>query len=349
MDMVNLAIISLTIFTIIYGYFKYSYGYWKSRGVPCEEPSIPFGNIKNNGKIVSNYEIIKQLYDKYKSTGVKVCGFYHFIRPVAVILDLELIKRIFIKDCNKFVDRNVYYSEENEPISAHSSFQALNGERWQKLCSTELVAAFSSEKIKVIFPSIVNVAEQFREYLTDAVEKQPAADQINGLEIEEWCARFMTDGIACVFGFECNTLKDKNAKFQQMEFDEMSEFITKTVTENIEHRESNKIQRDDLLDVFMKLKNDEDKETALTLNEIVAQTFAFFEAGFNSTATVLTFCLYELAIQYDIQSRARTVINEAYSKFNGRLTYEMVMDIPYLDQIIEGKIHNYLFFYASKI
>lgn len=334
MDIVNLAVLLVTALTILYSYFKHSYGYWRSRGVPCEEPSIPYGNLKGNGKMRSNYEIIKQMYDKYKPTGVKVCGFYHYIRPVAIILDLGLIKRIFIKDCNKF-DRNVYYNEVDEPISAHSSFSACDGEQWQKLCTTTLVPAFSSEKIKAIFPSIVKGSEQLRDGLADATEKQLAADQMNGLEIGGWCTRFMTAGIACVFGID--TLNDKNAKFQQIGFDEMSEFIRKTVTETVEHRKSNKIQRDDLMDVFMKLKSDDGTETEITPDEIAAQTFAFFEAGFSSSSTVLKLCLYELAIQYDAQSKTRKVINEAYSKYNGQLTYEMVVGIPYLDQIIEGK------------
>lgn len=337
MDIVNLAIILLTFLTIVYGYFKYSYGYWKARGVPCDEPSIPYGNIKVNKKVCSKAETIKHLYDKYKPTGAKICGFYHFIRPIAIIFDVELIKRIFIKDCNKFADRNVYYNEVDEPISAHSSFDALDGERWQKLCTTTLVPAFSSEKLKAMFPSIVKVGEQFRDCLVDAIGKQPAADQLKGLEIREWCSRFMTDGIACVFGIESKTLTDEHAKFQQ---NEMSEFITKTVTESIEQREAKKIQRDDLMGILMKLTNDE--ETPLTLNEFVAQTCALFEAGFSSSATVLTFCLYELAIQFDIQCKARKVINEACSKLNGRFTYEMVVDMTYLDQIIEGK-HTRIF------
>lgn len=336
MDMVNLAIILLTILTIVYGYFKYSYGYWKARGVPCDEPSIPYGNIKVNGKICSKSEIIKQLYDKYKATGAKVCGFYHYLRPIAIILDVDVIKRVFIKDFNKFVDRNVYYNGVDEPISAHSSFGALGSEQWQKLCTTTLVPAFSSEKIKAIFPSFVKVGEQFRDCLVDAMEKQSAADRSNGLEIKEWCSRFMIDGIACIFGIECKALTDEKVK---AETNEMSEFIAKTVGETIGQRESQKIQRDDLLGILLKLKKDDEneKETALTLGEIVAQTCALFEAAFSSSATVLTFCLYELAIQFDIQSKARNIINEMCSKLNGRFTYEMLVDMTYLDQIIDGK------------
>lgn len=343
MDIVNLAIILLTILTFVYGYFKYSYGYWKARGVPFDEPSIPYGNLKVNEKICSKSEIIKHLYDKYKATGVKICGFYHFIRPIAIIFDIDLIKRIFINDCNKFVDRNVYFNDVDEPISAHSSFGALNGERWQKLCTTTLVPAFSSEKMKAMFPSMVQVGEQFRDCLIDAIGKQPTADEV---EITEWCSRFMTDGIACVFGIECKTLTDENGEFQQTGANGMSEFLAKTVSETIERREAEKIQRDDLMGILLKLKNDEDEETALTLNEIIAQTYALFEAGFSGSATVLTFCLYELAIQFNIQSKARNVINEACSKFNGRFTYEMIVDMPYLDQIIEGKYPHCLLYFC---
>lgn len=371
MDIVNVIAIILVTVLFLYGYFKSSYGYWKSRGVPCDKPSIPYGNINGIDKIYQNYEIIKKMYDKYKPTGVKLCGIYYFIRPVAIILDLELIKQILIKDFHKFIDRNVYNTKVDDPISTYSF--SMDGDRWQKLCTK-----LQPDKMKFIFPTVLHVGERFKDCLIDAIGKQSTADRMNGLEIKEWCARFIADVIGTsVFGIECNTLKDENADFRQIcnkmasnerqsplsvalldgfkncgrrlgvndiPAEEVSEFITKSVIETMEYRELNGIQRNDFMDILMTLKNDEDKEKAHIFNEIAAQTFVFYAAGFNSSSTALTFCLYELAIQFDVQSKARKAINEAYRKFNGQLTYEMVTDLPYIDQILEGKkTLNFLF------
>lgn len=63
---------------------------------------------------------------------------------------------------------------------------------------------------------------------------------------------------------------------------------------------------------------------------------AFFTGGLNNSATNLTFCLFELSINPAIQTKARHIILETFEKFNGQFTYEIMMDMPYIDQIIEG-------------
>lgn len=60
-------------------------------------------------------------------------------------------------------------------------------------------------------------------------------------------------------------------------------------------------------------------------------------AGFETSSTTLTFCLYELAKHPEIQSKARRIIQDAYKKYNGEFTYEMMIDMPYIDQIIHGE------------
>lgn len=103
------AIISIFIalLSIFYAYFKYSYNYWKSKGVSCDEPSIPFGNVKEIGRTLYMGEFLKNLYDKYKPTGVKLCGAYLFHRPIAILLDLELIKNVLVRDFSNFDERGV--------------------------------------------------------------------------------------------------------------------------------------------------------------------------------------------------------------------------------------------------
>lgn len=364
MDLIiAIVVLLVSILTITYGYFKYSFGYWASRGVPCDEPSIPYGHVKGVGKKYHNYEIIKKMYDKYKRTGAKVCGLYLFARPVAILLDIELVKNILIKDFNNFADRNVYSNEADDPVSAH--LFSLEGEKWKKL-RAKLTPAFSSSKMKCMFPTVVEVAERFRNCLLDAAVHHDT----NELEIREWCARFTTDVIGtCAFGIECNSLIDPSAVFRQygrkMAFnarhgplflallngfknigralhvktvlDDVSTFVMKMVGDTIEYRANNNLQRDDFMDILIQLKDNEDKEKALTFNEIAAQTFLFFAAGFETSSTAMTFCLFELSVNPDIQTKARNIIEEAYKKYNGKFTYEMMMDLPYIDQILEGK------------
>lgn len=100
-------LIIIAILTIIYAYFKYSYNYWASRGIACDEPSIPFGNIRALGTTINPGDFIKHLYNKYKPTGAKFFGMYFLTNPVAVILDLSLVKSILIKDFTNFDERGL--------------------------------------------------------------------------------------------------------------------------------------------------------------------------------------------------------------------------------------------------
>jgi cytochrome P450 family 6 len=68
----------------------------------------------------------------------------------------------------------------------------------------------------------------------------------------------------------------------------------------------------------------------------VAQAFAFLAAGFETSATTLSFALYELALQPNIQERLRAEMTQVLSKHQGELTYDGMNEMSYLDMVISG-------------
>lgn len=99
----------LVIFSsLVYGYLKNPFGYWKRRGVVFEKPIFPYGNTKELGKNVHPSRFFKNLYDKYKSTGAKICGAYFFISPWAILLDRQVIRNVLLEDFDKFNERGSY-------------------------------------------------------------------------------------------------------------------------------------------------------------------------------------------------------------------------------------------------
>lgn len=266
----------------------------------------------------------------------------------------------------------LYSNGEDDPLSA--TLFNLDGEQWKKL-RTKVTQAFTSSKMKFMFPTVAEVGDRFRDHLFELVQ------QHDELEIKDLCACFTTDVIgSCGFGIECNSLKDPNTEFRyygrkifsaprhSLSFnaliigfkkiahklrlkvvrDDVSKFFLKLVRDTIDYREKNNVKRNDFVDILLKSNQDTtDKDKILSFHEIASLCFSFYVGGFGTSSATLTLCLYVLAQQPEIQSKARQAIREAYEKYNGQFTYEMMMDLPYIDKVIHGKfrlVDNFFWF-----
>jgi len=59
----------------------------------------------------------------------------------------------------------------------------------------------------------------------------------------------------------------------------------------------------------------------------VAQALTFLFAGYETSASTVTFALYELALHPEIQQRMRVEILQVLSKHDGKLTYDGIQDM----------------------
>lgn len=193
--------------TIVRLYFKYKFSYWFRHNVEFIPPKIPYGNINGHGSRIQLAKLLQFFYNSFKGKG-PICGMFFFTSPVAVVLDLVLIKNVLMKDFNHFQDRGVYYNERDDPLSANIFF--LDGDKWKYQRQT-LTPTFSSGRIKFMFSMIVEVAEQLRQRLATLIE------DTDELDLKDLIARFITDVIGtCAFGIDCNSLADANNQFHVM-------------------------------------------------------------------------------------------------------------------------------------
>jgi len=69
----------------------------------------------------------------------------------------------------------------------------------------------------------------------------------------------------------------------------------------------------------------------------VAQAFLFLIAGYETSSSTLSFALYELALHPEIQQNLRAEIMQVMSKHDGKLTYDGMQEMLYLDRVVSGE------------
>lgn len=73
----------------------------------------------------------------------------------------------------------------------------------------------------------------------------------------------------------------------------------------------------------------------------MAQAAIFFAAGYETSASTMSFCLYEMATHPEMQQRLREEIADHLENTGGVITYEMVFGMQYLDMVIRGKLYYF--------
>jgi len=70
---------------------------------------------------------------------------------------------------------------------------------------------------------------------------------------------------------------------------------------------------------------------------IAGQLFLFYAAGFETTAATASFTLYELSQNPEVMEKAKEDVHRAIENQGGKLTYDAISDMKYLEACILGK------------
>ncbi|GJQ77926.1 Cyp6a9 [Trypoxylus dichotomus] len=358
----DVAAIFIILTVLVRMFFKKRYTYWIERGVPQLEPSIPFGNGPNPFKIRQPfYMTVKDYYDKFRGEHHKHGGIYITTRPTYMTIDPDYVKNVMSKDFQHFYDRGTYYNEKGDPLSAH--LFNLEGQKWKTL-RQKLTPTFTGGKMRMMFPTLLDCGKQMLEEISRLSSKDDPID------IKEILGCYSTDVIgSCAFGLECNSFKVPDAEFRKNGRNlfkptfkrklrvflvatfptlckflgvvfipkEVSDFFLNAVKEVIEYREKNNVHRNDFMQILMDLRNKNNEE--MTIKQMAAQAFVFFIAGFETSATTINFCLFELAQHSDIQEKVRSEIEEILQ--DEQVSYDSVEKLKYLDQVIDETLRKY--------
>lgn len=121
----------------------------------------------------------------------------------------------------------------------------------------------------------------------------------------------------------------------------VSTFFKDLVKTTIEHREKHNLFRNDLMQLMIELRKD--PETSLSIEEIGGNLYIFFIAGADTSTSVVTYTLLELAKNPQVYEKVRQDVLETLKKHNNEYGYDSIQSMKYLNMCIRGKTKSLIF------
>lgn len=368
---------TLSILIGLYCYILYINSYWKRNKIPYVPAKPIAGNLLD---VIlfrkSAAELFSDIYNDPATADKPFFGIHFFYKPVLVIKDPELIKKVLVRDFGSFNDRHASSDIHSDYLGSTNLFLVRNP-AW-KILRARLTPFFTSSKMKQMFHLMKDIGNEMNVTLISfkVNEKQ----QTFSTDIKDILARYTTDVIAsCAFGVEANSLKNPESEFRKngkrifdfnwyraMEFSSIffmpelvpylkfkafskqsTTFLRNTINYIMGEREKSGFVRNDLIDTLISLKNEDKSETLTATNivfqddVVVAQAAVFFTAGYETSSTIMSFGLFELATHPDIQKRLRQEIKETLLTSKGEITYDVVQNMVYLNMVVQEMLRMY--------
>ncbi|NP_001106226.1 cytochrome P450 Cyp6b29 [Bombyx mori] len=373
MAIIYILLASVVLPLLLYLYFTRHFNYWKKRNVPGPKPVPLFGNLMESALRKKNIGIVfKELYENFPNE--KVVGIYRMTTPCLLIRDQDVIKNIMIKDFDVFVDRGVELSKSG--LGANL-FHA-DGDTWRVL-RNRFTPLFTSGKLKNMLHLMIERANKYIEHVEMLCDHQPEQDIHTlvqkytmatiaacafGLDIDttdpnkdqlKTSEEIDRLSLTANFAFELDmmypgVLKKLNSTLFPGFVSRFFKDVVKTI---IEQRNGKPTDWNDFMDLILALRqlgdiqatkrNSEDKEYSIELTDelIEAQAFVFYIAGYETSATTMTFMLYQLALNPDIQDKVIAEIDQGLKESKGEVTYEMLQNLTYFEKASNETLRMY--------
>ncbi|KAH1027134.1 hypothetical protein HUJ05_000702 [Dendroctonus ponderosae] len=296
-----------------------------------------------------------------------------FSIPTLIIKDPELLKQLTIRDFDHFTDHRTLIDADVDPLWAGHLF-ALTGRKWKDMRATlsgsfssskiknlfnlmngaaeNFVTFFLNKNEKLIE---VEMRDTFSRFANDIIATTAFGIEVDSLKSPNnpfhLLGKRITDYSSLVkrLRFFAILIMPKLTKLLNIGLfeKELSSFFYKTVKETIQAREEQGIVRQDMLNVLLEARKGIQHEYSdaietgkgpqfanLTDADLAAQAMVFYLAGFDTISNAMSFGSYELAINKEIQNKLRSEIVETHKLNDGKITYDSLLKMQYMDKVI---------------
>ncbi|XP_070497146.1 cytochrome P450 6d3-like [Chironomus tepperi] len=375
--MIAITLLAVLISFIIY-YVRKQYTYWNQFDIPHLAAEFPFGNLTSVAKKQRSFGTA--IFDIYNNSKDDILGFYMFFKPALLIRDPVLIKNVLATDFEYFRDRGIYVDTKRDPMSANlfalegDEWKSLRTSLTPAFTSGKLKGVFENVKgigshlvefmkSKAEEQAEIDIRDLSMRYVTDCLAMTVfGQDGISSIddpdhEFLKNAKRYNTDKnminvIRRISSMVCpGFLKMLNMKGLPSF---MEDFCLNMVTKTIQHREANNVVRKDLMQYLIQLRNNSTAELdewkikllakgskEMSYDEIAANVFLFYIAGAETSSSTISYMIYELARNDELMARAKADIEETLKKHDGKITYESIKDMPFIDRCVNETLRKY--------
>ncbi|XP_046976581.1 cytochrome P450 6k1-like [Vanessa cardui] len=349
----------IIIFSLIYWNGESNERYWKKRGVKFYTKNKVLGVfwdfLTKDGPLFQLWHDIYKQYPNEPAVGVG-----SLLTPALYVRDPVNVQHVLATNFNAFSHRGF---EPNKEDLLANNILFLNGKKWQ-LVRQSLTPLFTSTKLKSMFYIMEKSAQDFIGYLKEN-PNSTKGDTFNNLST--FCSAAIG---AAVFGVTTESIFKspflavaqkafeptfiRNIKFTISNlstnlfkilniklFKEFEEFFISAIKQVVRQRERENVKKHDFADMCVSIQSKgtlKDPATGFKLEPtdelLAAQAFFFFIAGVEPTAFAMFATLVELGKNPEIQKRLHEEIDEAFEKCDGKLTFDVISNMNYLDMVM---------------
>nr|ARI68318.1 CYP9A112 [Mythimna separata] len=192
-------------------YLRQIYSTFSRNGIKHFRPVPLLGNISRMLFRREHFaEDLSRLYNSFPEE--KFVGRFEFLSEQVVIRDIELVKKICVKDFEYFLDHRSIFNSSDSLFSRN--LFSMKGQEWKDMRST-LSPAFTSSKMRLMVPFMVEVGDQMMISLRQKI-KNSKSGYID-LDCKDLTTRYANDVIAsCAFGLKVDSHNDADNEFYAM-------------------------------------------------------------------------------------------------------------------------------------
>ncbi|KAL9914016.1 putative cytochrome P450 6u1 isoform 1-T5 [Glossina fuscipes fuscipes] len=349
--------------TILYLIVKAAFSYWKYRGILHAKPTIPWGHMKGVGSKLHIADVLRRFYTLYSGQAPFI-GFYAWLKPMVLMLDLDAIHQILVVNADHFQDRGLYNNVSTDPLT--QNLIQLDGTAWKEL-HDKTKHLWLKDVILQTYPALMKVRKNFELTLKKEIRRETLTD-VSGLidqfnvDVIGSLAYGLSDDFEENIAFRVFALNYINIKsrryFLNIRMPNSLAFICPNWARWMHYRlfqpESTQHclnmlrgklkERAKLKSVpydFLRIWSENRFPCKMNDNEIAGQAFSFLWAGLEACNSIVALCLYELAFQPKLQEKARKEVRKVLKKYENCMRHEMLNELVYLKQLLNETLRKY--------